>query len=175
MAEAKPTLVVDLEAAEKELSGLLDRMQNPKRRAEVAALADRLANHRMAITDTAGSDPRVAGGGITDVAADPFAHGSVIVDTRNAVLMDAVEVSTIDTQVAGRSAGSALALVLSGRINKSQDRARILFLFGADGAAAIVTELLALGQRMSDDGAFLERLVSRFEGAPWSPPRGEAA
>lgn len=100
-------------------------------------------------------DPRKAGGGIAGPMEDPHARDSVIVNTELAVLMDHVSVSTVETG----GDGEAVAMALAGRINRSPERTEILYLFGEDGAAAIITELLALAGR----GGWRERLMKAVE------------
>jgi hypothetical protein len=66
--------------------------------------------------------------------------------------MDSVVVSTVDDV----RQGASYALLLSGRINRTSDRAEVLFLFGTDGVAAIVTELMALlGRATGNDESAL--------------------
>ena len=110
------------------------------------------------------SDPRRLPGDIAGPGG-PHDVGGVIVDTRRAILLEECVVSTVD-ELGARGQQSALAMLLSGRINQTQDRARVLFLFGTDGAAAIITELMALfgragvdtEQLMADVDERLERL-----------------
>ena len=101
-------------------------------------------------------DPRKSGGNIAGPGS-PHDHNAVIVDTTNAVLLDASDVSLVET-----SDGSvALAMLLEGRINKTTDRARNLYLMNEDGAAALVTELIALAHRIGPE--FGERFTARLE------------
>lgn len=88
------------------------------------------------------TDPRRIPGSMAGPGG-PHDRGGVVLDARNAVLLETVDVSTVDPERGGRGK-PAVALVLGGRINQTQHRASVLFLFGSDGAAAIVTELLAL-------------------------------
>lgn len=88
-------------------------------------------------------DPREAGGGIIGDCDDPYARDSVRIDTRNAVLLDATTVSVL-TQANG---DEMVAMVLAGRINQKHKRTKILYVFDEDGAAAIITELMALADR----------------------------
>lgn len=88
------------------------------------------------------SDPRRLPGDIAGPGG-PHDIGGVVLDASRAVLMDSVDVSTIDPDHGGRGQ-SALALLLGGRINQTKDRARVLFLFGTDGAAAIISELMGV-------------------------------
>lgn len=107
-------------------------------------------------------DPRKLGGRIVDVAGDPLAKGGVVIDTRDAVLLETVDVCLVDAVRGGRrEERPLLALELGGRINKTSDEARILYLFDEDGAAAIVTELLGLAVRIGPD--FAARFIARTE------------
>lgn len=79
----------------------------------------------------------------------PYDQGGVILDGRHAVLLDTIDVLQIDDW--NGQQGNIMALVLGGRINKTQDRASVAYLFDADGVAAIVTELLGLVSRASQE------------------------
>lgn len=107
-------------------------------------------------------DPRKLGGDLAGPGG-PNERNSVIVDTRNAVLLDGVDVALVELRRAGQPVGELpdLALKLSGRINKTSDRAEVLYLFGEDGAAAIVSELVGLAVRIGP--AFTERLRGRLD------------
>lgn len=102
-----------------------------------------------------GGDPRKSGGDIAGPGG-PHDRNSVIIDTTHAVILDA---STV-TQVETLSGAPALAMLLEGRIAKTADRARNLYLMNEDGAAALVTELLALAHRMGPE--FGERFTARI-------------
>jgi len=101
-------------------------------------------------------DPRKSGGDIAGPGG-PHDRNSVIVDTTNAVILDATTVTQVET-LTGKP---ALAMMLEGRIARTQDRARNLYLMDEDGAAALISELLALGHRMGP--AFGRRLMERVE------------
>lgn len=101
-------------------------------------------------------DPRKTGGDIAGPGG-PHDRDSVIVDTTNAVLLDA---STV-VEVESTANGPVLAMLLEGRINHSTDRARNLYLMNEDGAAALVTELMALAHRMGPE--FGERFMQRLQ------------
>ena len=88
------------------------------------------------------TDPRKIPGGMSGPGG-PHDRSGVVLDARHAVLLETVDVSTLDPERGARGQ-AALALVLGGRINQSRDKASVLFLFGTDGAAAIVTELIAV-------------------------------
>lgn len=101
-------------------------------------------------------DPRRTGGNIAGPGG-PQDRNSVIVDTSNAVLLDGTTVSLVETR---SSTTPVLALLLEGRINQTTDRARNLYLMDEDGAAAIVSELVALAYRTGPQ--FGDRLMTRI-------------
>lgn len=109
------------------------------------------------------TDPHLIPGDMVG-SGGPHEQGQVLLDARHAILMDSMEVSTLD-----RADHFAIAMVLRGRINQTQDRANVLFIFGSDGAAAIITELLALigratGRKGTSEfvGRFMADLEERF-------------
>ncbi|MGW2384362.1 hypothetical protein [Streptomyces sp. NPDC001658] len=101
-------------------------------------------------------DPRKSGGDIAGPGG-PHDRNSVIVDTTNAVILDAATVTQVET-LTGKP---ALAMMLEGRIARTQDRARNLYLMNEDGAAALITELLALAHRMGPE--FGRRFTARVK------------
>jgi hypothetical protein len=100
-------------------------------------------------------DPRKTGGDIAGPGG-PHDRNAVIIDTTNAVLLDSQTVSLVETP--GHPA-PILAVLLEGRINKTTDRARNLYLMNEDGAAALVSEVIALAHRVGPE--FGERLMQR--------------
>lgn len=111
---------------------------------------------------TTPTDPRKIPGGLAGPGG-PHDVGGVVLDARNAVILETVDVSTVDPERGGRGQ-SAIALVLGGRINQTKDRASVLFLFGADGMAAIISEIVGLVGRAGgiDADAFLADLTTRI-------------
>lgn len=111
------------------------------------------------------TDPRDLGGDIAGPSG-PHDRGSVVLDTSKAVLLQDVTVSTIDPERGGRGQ-LYLALMLAGRINQTPDDARVLFIMNTDGAAAIVTQLLALLARAKEKpgviGPFIADLRRRLD------------
>jgi hypothetical protein len=96
-----------------------------------------------------GDDPRehaLSGPAVTDVAGDPYAQGGAILDARAAVLLDEMDVVLVDTK---HDEPVAMLLSLQGRVNYSHDRAEHAYLFGADGASALVSEVVGLATRAS--------------------------
>lgn len=100
-------------------------------------------------------DPRKTGGDIAGPGG-PHDRNAVVIDTTDAVLLDSSDVCLMETS----NGTPVLALLLEGRINKTTDRARNLYLLNEDGAAALVTELLALAHRIGPK--FGERFTARL-------------
>jgi hypothetical protein len=117
-----------------------------------------MMSNRRKIKRTA--DPRNLGGKIIGPGG-PHDQAGVVLDTRNAILLRECVVSTLDFEETGNS---VIAMALSGRINRTQDHAEVMFLFGTDGAAAIITELMALLGRATgvDSTALLEDIFERI-------------
>ena len=92
-------------------------------------------------------DPRKSGGDIAGPGG-PHDADSVIIDSHNAVLLDHSTVSLVGSPGEPRP---YLAVLLEGRVNKTSDRARNLYLMNEDGAAALVTELIALAHRIGPE------------------------
>lgn len=110
-----------------------------------------------------GDDPReqaTTGAAITDVAGDPHAVGGALLDARSAVLMDSVDVVLVDTMA---SEPVAMVLALGGRINYADDRIEHAYMFGPDGAAGLVSELIALAGRASGLEPHGKRFAAEFE------------
>lgn len=101
-------------------------------------------------------DPRKTGGNIAGPGG-PHDHNAVIVDTTDAVLLDSSDVCLVETG----GGEVVLSMLLEGRINKTTDRARNLYLMNEDGAAALVTELIALAHRIGPE--FGERFTARLQ------------
>lgn len=73
-----------------------------------------------------------------------------LVDARNAILLDEVDVCLVDPNPGEPEEHGRVALTLAGRVNMRDERSSVLFMFGADGAAAIVTQLVGLAARAGD-------------------------
>ena len=102
-------------------------------------------------------DPRKSGG---DIAGPGGTHdaNAVIIDTTDAVLLDSSVVTLVGSP---GNPKPYLAMLLQGRINKTTDRARNLYLMNEDGAAALVSELLALAHRIGPE--FGARFTARVQ------------
>jgi hypothetical protein len=79
--------------------------------------------------------------------------------------MESVTVAQMDNPSDGRK---FIGLELEGRINRSKDRGRVLYLFDADGAAALLTQLIALAGRSDSPRAeeFYRLVKQRLDGMP---------
>jgi hypothetical protein len=110
------------------------------------------------------TDPRDVPGSMSGPGG-PHDRGGVLLDADRAVLLAEVDVSIVEP--VDNSLGEALvALALSGRINLTQDQASVLFLLRVDGAAALVSEIIAVIGRTGDQDlkdAFSDALDRRFE------------
>ena len=115
-------------------------------------------------------DPRKSGGDIAGPGG-PHDRNAVILDTPNAVLLDSSDVCLMEA--AGGSV--VLAMLLEGRINKTTDRARNLYLLNEDGAAALVTELIALAHRIGPEfgSRFTERLQHLIDTDAFTGQQGD--
>jgi hypothetical protein len=102
-------------------------------------------------------DPRKSGGDIAGPGG-PHDANSVIIDTTDAVLLDHSTVTLMGTPGDPKP---YLAVLLEGRINKTPERARNLYLMNEDGAAALVTELIALAHRIGPK--FGKRFTARLQ------------
>jgi hypothetical protein len=93
-------------------------------------------------------------------------QGGVLLDLTDVVLLDGMNVCTVDEVRLGESQGQAIFMMLEGRINKKTDRVSVGFAFPPDGAAALITELLSLADRFGaellDD--VTRRLIDLYRG-----------
>lgn len=116
------------------------RFGDPRKRKTLTGGLARLAQ------PTGVSDPRRLGGDIVGPGGSRD-RGAVFLDTSDAVLLESTNVCTVDNVRQGVLGGQVIFMTLDGRINRTTDRARVGFLFGPDGAAALITELLAVADR----------------------------
>jgi hypothetical protein len=132
-----------------------DLMEWPK-----GELAKEVARLRAILYEHAerAHDPATSGGGITDVAGDPYARGGAVLDARGAVLMDRLDVSLVDTK---QSETPAMMMLIGGRVNFETRRISQGYLFGPDGAAALATQLVGLAGRAG--GPFMTEFKESFE------------
>lgn len=85
----------------------------------------------------------------------------VVLDTSKAVLLDGLEVCLVGPpRDASSEQDVMLAMRLDGRVNRTEDRTSILYLFNEDGAAAIISQLLDLATRIGP--VFATSLMDRL-------------
>ena len=78
----------------------------------------------------------------------PHDQNAVVVDMTDSILLDSTDVCVVHrVKKDGTSQGQAIYMTLGGRINHVDERAQIGFMFGPDGAGAIVGQLLSLADR----------------------------
>jgi hypothetical protein len=92
------------------------------------------------------------------IGGSPHGQGDALVDVTGAVLLDDMHVVLVDTLNAFGGT-RVIGMQLAGRLNKQTERSDVLYLFDEDGAAAIISELLALAGRAD----FLPQLLERLE------------
>jgi len=127
--------------------------------------ANALDAQGLLVEPAQGTDPRPAAGSIAGPGG-PHDRNAVVIDATNAVLFDGMNVAIIEAVKNGVKTGQAMwCMNLEGRINKTQDRSAVNYLFNPDGAAAIVSELMALASRQGAEvyDEFMERLSARME------------
>lgn len=97
------------------------------------------------------------------IGGSAFGQGDALIDTTGAILLGAVHVAAVG---AARQDGveTVLALELDGRVNHTTMQVEHLYLLDADGAAAIISELLGLAGRI--DHRFLDQLLTRIKNLP---------
>jgi len=92
------------------------------------------------------ADPRKLGGSIS-IFGGPRERSASLLDMTDVVHLESTTVATIDMIRAGQLNEPAIFMTMHGRINKKTDEVSVGFIFGPDGAAAIITELLSLADR----------------------------
>jgi hypothetical protein len=107
-------------------------------------------------------DPRELGGDIAGPGG-PFEHGQVVLDASKALHIDFQEVCKIDEGARGQL---AFALLLEGRINRTDDRAKIMCIESLDGLAALVTEINGLADRAGVTAEFKRLCDERWAKMP---------
>jgi hypothetical protein len=110
------------------------------------------------------TDPRGLGGEIAGPGG-PFDGGNVVIDASNAIIVDYQEICKIDPNQGARGQ-LAFALVVGGRINQTQDRAKVMCIEGLDGLAALVTEIHGVAERAGVTKEFMEACEKRWKVMP---------
>lgn len=136
---------------------------------ELIREVERLRAITREAADRPGDDTREAAGAIIDVAGDPYAASGAVIDARNAILLDEIDVAAVDPDPGHPADPESvfLALVLGGRVNMRDERSRVLFLMPIDGAAGICSQLVGVAGRLGPD--FLTLLAERLDVLPRRP------
>lgn len=92
------------------------------------------------------ANPRNLGGSIS-LFGNPREQSTSLLDMTDSVHLEATTVCTVDVVRSGELNEQAIFMTMEGRINKKPDKVSVGFIFGPDGAAAIITELLSLVDR----------------------------
>ena len=136
-----------------------DLMDWPK--SELAKEVARLRAITREIAERPGTDPTQgqAPDAMIDIVAGPAARGGALLDARSAVLLDHMNVVLVDTK---QDEPVSMMMRLQGRVNYSTERVDHAYLFGPDGAAALVSELIGLAGRASGADGHGERFADEF-------------
>ncbi len=103
------------------------------------------------------ADPRKAGGRFAGPGGAHDRNG-IVIDATDAVLLDDVQVAMVEPYSDGSALLPAVALKLSGRINKTPDRAEIVYLMDVPASGALIVELMALSHRARTSALLLEQV-----------------
>lgn len=97
------------------------------------------------ILPSTGADPRDYNGQVGTAADDPYGRHDAAIGARDILLVSEAYAEPIQTAAAGQmNPGPQLLLTLVGESTQTADPARLQVLCGEDGAAAVVTEIMAL-------------------------------
>jgi len=110
-------------------------------------------------------DPRDLGGSFSG-GDDPFGQGDVLLDARYAILADNLDVCKVDPEHGARGREGVYAVLIGGRINQTQDRARVMFFGDLDWLAALVTEINGVAERAGRSAEFGRLCDERWRRMP---------
>ena len=99
------------------------------------------------------TDPRKPGGDIAGPGG-PHDRDQVVIDATDGVLLDSIDVAHVRMEKDG---------ILSGRINKTTDHSRVLYLMDRQGAASLVADVIALYGRAGQHVAFAADLHAAMD------------
>lgn len=126
---------------------------DPRKRKPLAGDLARL------VQPTGNADPRGLGGDMAGPGGSRD-RGAVFLDLTDTVLLESTDVCTVDAVRQGELSEPVIFMTLQGRINKRPDQTQVGYLFGPDGAAALITELLAVADRFGAE--LLDDLTRRL-------------
>lgn len=116
-------------------------------------------------------DPRRVQGEIAGGTDDPYGKHDVVIDASNALMLHATDMALLEGGGVHRGDGErverqVLALSLYGRINQTDEMISVMVITEADGAAALVTEIIALASRAGWGDEFVDLVFERMKDAP---------
>jgi hypothetical protein len=99
------------------------------------------------------------------IGGSPHGRGDSVLDTRGSVLLEYNEVILVDTK---QDEAPVMALMLEGRVNYETRQVKQMYLFGTDGAAALVSQIVGLAGRAGGEftAGFKADLDRRMEELP---------
>lgn len=100
------------------------------------------------------SDPRRLNGAIVGPGG-PHDKSGVVIDATNSVIVEACALARAD-EVSDGTGSEVIAMLLSGHVLHSEDRADVLFMLDVDGLATLLTEIYGLIGRMGNDALALK-------------------
>ena len=103
------------------------------------------------------TNPREAEGGNYAGPGGPDDMHGIVVEMTNAVLLDGTSAMVIHVQ-RGTEQSDNFGIVLEGRINQTQDRARVLYLTDLDGVVSVARQMHSLAIRAGVGEEFLAAL-----------------
>lgn len=111
-------------------------------------------------------DPDELGGSIAGPGG-AYDKNAVVIDTTNAIIPDGMEVAIVGAVRDGvLDEKPIMAVLVRGRINKTKRRAEVMLMLNHDGAAALVSEVVALATRSGWGREFADDLHARLEAMP---------
>jgi hypothetical protein len=110
-------------------------------------------------------DPRELGGDMAGPGG-PFDFGQTVIDARQAVLVDAQEWAKVDPEAGARGQDEMFAGLFQGRINQTQDRARVLLFGNLDFLAATITEIHGIAERAGLNNKLMAACEARWADMP---------
>jgi hypothetical protein len=172
-AEARDRLAAGITQARVDVAVALGRLLDSVTLDELRATTEEIAQHICAEVASQflsalklePRDLRLIKGRISGPGG-AFDIGGVVIDTEGALLPDELFVSTIDPDDAATADAPLVAMEVAGRINRTQDRARLVMLGDVDLAASFITELYGLAARGRFTEALDRAVARRLEQLP---------
>lgn len=121
---------------------------------------------RLRPDEDAGSDPRKLGGDIVGPGG-PYDRDSVLIDVTNSVLLQSVTTSLVGLgRLGDENMEEAIAILMEGKVNKSSDYAKVLFVTNVEGSAQLIANLFSLASRGGFYGLLGDQIKNQIEEMP---------